>query len=131
MLVQWDSQTLLNPSKLFLKLQSLILNFVGNNTVGITTYARIVRLYADLGITQSSLFEDVNNRSDQFSQMDEEGFCHLLISLKMHQMVSKTPKIYRGSIADLEQVLTQNLDLIPQTNSIDILFCYVMVNFRE
>jgi hypothetical protein len=71
MLVQWDNQTLLSPSKLFLKLQSLILNFVGNNQIDISTYARIIRLYADLGITQSSLFEDANNRSDKFSQMDE------------------------------------------------------------
>jgi len=85
----------------------------------------------NLGIIQSSLFEDVNRRQDQYSEMDEEAFCHLLIALKMHQTVSKTPKNFRAAIADLEEVIVQNLDLIPVENSIDILFCYVVVNFRE
>lgn len=47
----WQSQNLLNPNKVFIRLQSRVLGAIQSNQISLTTFAHIIRLYSDQGIT--------------------------------------------------------------------------------
>ncbi len=63
MMVCFDDTGILNPAKLYLKLQRKILTFVENEAIDLNSFASILRLFAEAQVTQSSsLFEEMNFR---------------------------------------------------------------------
>ena len=72
--LSYDSSGILDPSRLFLKLQQQVIRHLETNSLSLSDYAAILRMYSDLQIPQSSLFEDMNellHSHDILSSMDE------------------------------------------------------------
>lgn len=61
-MIQYESSGILNPQKLFLKMQSHIMKFLEMESISFQAFVKIARMYSDLQISASSLFEVLNDR---------------------------------------------------------------------
>lgn len=85
MMIQYDTSGILNPQKLYLKLQKQVLTHLDAGRLDLNQFAMVLRLFSDCQVTQSSaLFDEMNYRLSQgyLSDLSETGFVDCFIGFK-------------------------------------------------
>ena len=92
----------------------------------------MIRMFSDLQISATSLFEVLNERlqNGALDQLDERGFADCIISLRQHIAISNSAKTYRAAMIELESILNENMEIMGTDSLSDIFYIFVMTNAK-
>ena len=106
------------------------MKFLEQDSLPFQEFVQVIRMYSDLQISATSLFEVLNERlqGGALGQLDEKGFADCIISLRQHITVSNSPKSYRAAMIELESILNENMEIMGLESLSDIFYTFVMTS---